>query len=273
MSTATETKPKRSGSASVSKSWAELAKAGASRICELLFEALERSVHSRDGAAPEAMSSAEQVLYVLQTSDLSDSLWRTDDTGSVTLLLSSAREHLIHASSLPGADDLQRAVLPTAIALLTELAEALLPLPGDMRRLQAFASFEVPGAGQHSAASAAAPATSAQLMALLLEKAEYDLCSILRARCDDPDWDDNDIDVDSATELAFAQILAMRAAVPADRDAFLEEWYSIGSIINLAAKAFSRTDCLYQRQLDGIRELFALAPALVEFADLGGGHG
>lgn len=270
---ATETKPKRSASASRSASWADLAKAGASRICELLYESLERSDHSRDSAAAEAMSSAEQVLYVLQTSELSDSFWRTDDPSAVASLVRSARDHLTHATSLPGADDLQRAVLPTAIALLAELEAALLPLPGDMRRLQAFASFKVPDAGQHSAALAVPPTAQAQLIALLLEKAEHDLRGIIRTRCEDDDWDEGDIDVDNATELALAQILRMRASPPLNRDAFLEDWYLIGSTINLAAKAFSRTDCLYQRHLDDARKFFELMPEVVEFAEPEGAHG
>lgn len=115
-------------------------------------------------------------------------------------------------------------------------------------------------------APAAARPTFEQMMALALAKAEDDLCRLVRTRCADEHWKDADSDVDYAVELALSHIRAMKERNFEDAAEFCLTWGHAGAAINLAAKAFSRTDCAYNRFLRDAARMFEQVGELVEFA-------
>jgi hypothetical protein len=149
------TTQKTAGSATAAAPWGMLAQQGAHRVCEMLFQAEQSDGDGWDNPAREMFSNAEELLYAMHTAALTDSLWTNQDPASActmlkcskTLLRCAAAEHSVRG----GLNDLQAASVPVALAMLDELLEALLPLPGDMSRLIAFADFS-------PAASATVPA-------------------------------------------------------------------------------------------------------------------
>ncbi|MDR3018642.1 MAG: hypothetical protein LBV56_24690 [Delftia acidovorans] len=115
-------------------------------------------------------------------------------------------------------------------------------------------------------APATARPTFEQMMALALAKAEDDLGRLVSTRCADEHWKDADSDVDYAVELALSHIRAMKDRNFEDAAEFCFIWGYAGAAINLAAKAFSRTDCAYSRFLRDTVHMFAQVGELVEFS-------
>ncbi|KAA9181986.1 MULTISPECIES: hypothetical protein [Delftia] len=115
-------------------------------------------------------------------------------------------------------------------------------------------------------APAVARPTFEQMMALALAKAEDDLDRLVRTRCADEYWKDVDADIDYAVELALGHIRSMKARNFEDAAEFCLTWGHAGAAINLAAKAFSRTDCAYGRFLRDAVHMFAQVAELVEFS-------
>ena len=117
--------------------------------------------------------------------------------------------------------------------------------------------------------SATAPGqpTFQQMAALAITKAESDLKTICKIRCADERWNDDDVDVDNAVELALCQIQRMKEVEFADFGQFATNWYMAGAAINLGVKAFSRDDCAYKRFLTGASEMFGQMAEMVEFVD------
>lgn len=115
-----------------------------------------------------------------------------------------------------------------------------------------------------------APATGAalpsfqQFVALALEKAESDLECICRIRCADEHWEDKDVDVDNAVDLALDQVRRMKS-ITFNHLSFDGEWYKVAAVLNLGAKAFSRKDCAYMRCLDSACHMFSQAGEMAEF--------
>lgn len=84
---------------------------------------------------------------------------------------------------------------------------------------------------------------------------------------EDPDWDDGEVDVDSAVELALDQVRRMKLQQPADRLAFELEWLKAAAALRLAQGAFGRPDSRFGLRLrDAVRQLEML-PELIEFVD------
>lgn len=104
-----------------------------------------------------------------------------------------------------------------------------------------------------------------QFVTLAIAKAERDLECICRIRCSDEYWREEDVDVDTAVDLALDQIRRMKAMQMADCDAFTREWFKVAAVLNLGAKSFSRKDCTYMRFLDGSCHMFTQAAELAEF--------
>lgn len=117
---------------------------------------------------------------------------------------------------------------------------------------------------QPTSAPAALPSFQ-QFVALAIAKAESDLEFVCRIRCSDKDWTEEDVDVDTAVDLALDQIRRMKTVQFADCDAFTAEWIKVASVLNLGARSFSRKDCSYMRFLDGACHMFAHAAEMAEF--------
>ncbi|WP_208507917.1 hypothetical protein [Variovorax paradoxus] len=149
---------RQASQATAATPWGMLAQQGAHRVCEMLFQAEQSAADGWDNPAREMFSNAEELLYAMHTAELTDTLWTNQDPASAftmlkcskTLLRCAAAEHSAHG----GLNDLQAASVPVALAMLDELLEALLQLPGDTSRLIAFADFS-------PAASATVPARQA----------------------------------------------------------------------------------------------------------------
>lgn len=115
------------------------------------------------------------------------------------------------------------------------------------------------------AQSAALPGVS-QMIALALEMAEGNLRDLISIRCNDEHWDDADVDVDNVTELALAHIMRMKDEGLERSEEFEGQWFVVISAVNLAAKAFSRTDCRYARSLKQAVHVFSALAEAVEFS-------
>lgn len=106
-----------------------------------------------------------------------------------------------------------------------------------------------------------------QTIAMALEMVESQLRGLIAIRCADEHWDDADLDVDNATELALAHILGMKEKGYERHNDFDTPWFTAASVVNLAAKAFSRKGCHYSRALASAVEMFQVLARAVEFAD------
>lgn len=115
------------------------------------------------------------------------------------------------------------------------------------------------------AASLALP-TWQQSMALALAYAQNSLEHLVQLRCDDEDWNEDDVDVDLAIDLALLKIKEIRANPPAGIEDFEHGWYMAGAAVNLGMHAFSRHDSAYFRWLESVQRQFHVLVAMVEFA-------
>ena len=106
-----------------------------------------------------------------------------------------------------------------------------------------------------------------QVIRLVIVKAEHDLQHLMEIRCQDEDWEDNDVDVDNASELALWKIQSMKTIRFDSWDDFCESWCKVSAVINLAKKGLTRQDCWYARSLERICRFFEQADNIVEFAD------
>lgn len=106
-----------------------------------------------------------------------------------------------------------------------------------------------------------------QTMVTALTFVQYSLEGLARTRCNDKGWDDKDVDIDMAVDLALSQIKGLRANLPPNRDAFEIGWYMAAAVINLSVRAFSRPDCGYFRALESLQKYFEVLAATVEFVD------
>lgn len=110
-----------------------------------------------------------------------------------------------------------------------------------------------------------------QTMLASLAFVQASLERLVHIRCSDEDWDDSDVDVDYAVDLALRHIESLRRELPDDRDVFDRQWFMAAAAINLSVRAFSRADCHYYRALTGVQQKFEVLVAAVEFAE--SGHG
>lgn len=119
---------------------------------------------------------------------------------------------------------------------------------------------------QKSSGAVALPSVK-QTMLTALEFVQSSLEDLVRIRCADENWDEEDVDIDCAVDLALAHIKALRVQLPDDRNEFDRQWFMAAAAINLSVRAFSRTDCHYYRTLTGVRQKFDVLVATVEFVE------
>ena len=110
--------------------------------------------------------------------------------------------------------------------------------------------------------------TLRQTMLMALALVQESLEELLRIRCNDEAWDDDDVDVDYAVDLATEHIKSLRANLPDDRSKFDNRWFLAASAINLCVRSFSRKDCHYYRTLVGVKQQFEVLVEVVEFVGL-----
>lgn len=120
-----------------------------------------------------------------------------------------------------------------------------------------------------SAAAQAMP-TLQQIMGAALAQVESSLEHLMRAGADDEGWDDKDVNVDFAVDLALANVRLLRAELPMDRGSFQKKWFMAGAAVNLSAQTFSRPGARYYRWLTATQRQFEVLAELVEFVDLAG---
>lgn len=111
-----------------------------------------------------------------------------------------------------------------------------------------------------------------QTMLAALAFVQSSLEWLVKTRLSDEEWDDDDVDVDYAVDLALEHIKGLRSNLPDDRDVFDRQWFMAAAAINLSVRAFSRTDCCYYRALTGVQQKFEVLVAAVEFAELEARH-
>lgn len=114
-------------------------------------------------------------------------------------------------------------------------------------------------------APAVARPTFEQMTALALDRAEERLTWLISIRCEDEAWNDDDVNVDFAVELALMQIRRMKTEVVSDSSGFLTQWFRAGAAIELGCKAFSRDACHYRWSLESTCAMFTQVAGLVEF--------
>lgn len=113
--------------------------------------------------------------------------------------------------------------------------------------------------------------TMKQMMLASLVWVQASLEGLVHIRCNDDEWDDNDVDVEYAVDLALEHIKSLRQDLPDDRDLFDRRWFMAAAAINLSVRAFSRTGCHYYRALTGVQKKFDVLVSAVEFVE--SGHG
>ena len=114
-------------------------------------------------------------------------------------------------------------------------------------------------------ATATALPSVKQTMLMALAFVQHSLEHLVRERCADKHWDDKDVDVDMAVDLALEQIKRLREELPDDRDIFERKWYTAAAAINLGVRVFSRPDSAYFRWLDAVKQQFEVLVSAVEF--------
>ena len=115
-------------------------------------------------------------------------------------------------------------------------------------------------------ATAALP-TFQQVVALALGKAVSDLRRLIEIRCSDEQWDDADVDVDFAVELALTHIERMKELRFDAYDDFNHQWFKAAAAVNMGKKLFSRQDCWYSQSLAGTCSMFDQMAGLIEFVN------
>lgn len=115
----------------------------------------------------------------------------------------------------------------------------------------------------------AAPALPSlkQVIALSITKATSDLQRIVEMRSTDEHWDDDDVHVDFAVELALTHIERMKTMAFEGEGDFSYEWFKVAGALNLGLQTFSRKDCAYFRMLKGACGMFNHLAGLVEFTE------
>ncbi|MFJ1020967.1 hypothetical protein WLX09_15765 [Bordetella bronchiseptica] len=93
---------------------------------------------------------------------------------------------------------------------------------------------------------------------------------LVEIRCDDEEWDEKDVCVDMAVDLALKMTRQLCAAQPATFDQMAFDWAQIYSIIDLANRAFSRPETAYGRFLSYLASAFDVLGEMVELADVVG---
>jgi hypothetical protein len=86
---------------------------------------------------------------------------------------------------------------------------------------------------------------------------------------DDPDWDDSEVDVDCAVEVALEHVKRMGAQRHMDRYAFEVEWIKAAAVLRLAHSAFGRPQSRFGLRLKDAIQQLEMLPELVEFVDQG----
>lgn len=109
--------------------------------------------------------------------------------------------------------------------------------------------------------------TMRQMMLLALEIVGNSLEAVALASRVDEAWNEDDVDVDYAVDLALTYVKSLRANLPEDINEFGRQWYMAASAINLSVRAFSRTDCYYYRSLVDAKKNFEVLVSVVEFAE------
>lgn len=121
-------------------------------------------------------------------------------------------------------------------------------------------------------ASVAMP-TVKQMMLVSLAYVQHSLEGLVHIRCNDDEWDDNDVDIDCAVDIALDDIKLLRQDLPEDRHQFDRRWFMAAAAINLSVEAFRRTDCHYYRALTGVQKVLDVLVTAVEFSELEARHG
>ncbi|MBL8356161.1 MAG: hypothetical protein JNM01_15190 [Delftia acidovorans] len=106
-----------------------------------------------------------------------------------------------------------------------------------------------------------------QAMLTAIAHIQHTLEHLVQVRYDDKEWDDKDVDVDFAVDLALSHIRLLRAELPLDRSTFENKWFMAGAAVNLGAQAFSRPSSLYYRWLTAAQRQFEVLVDLVAFVD------
>lgn len=115
--------------------------------------------------------------------------------------------------------------------------------------------------------------TMQQTMLTALAFVQHSLEYLVRVRCDDMGWEDQDADIHYAVDLALEHIKGLRAELPADRDVFDRKWLMAAAAINLSVRSFSHPDSSYFRLLTFAQQQFEVLVAIVEFVDGEARHG
>lgn len=118
-----------------------------------------------------------------------------------------------------------------------------------------------------AAATPGALPTFHHVIALAITKADSDLRKIAGMRVSDEHWDDADVYVDFAIELALTHIECMKTMTFEEDGEFSYEWFKVAGAVNLGRAVFSRKDCAYFRMLEGACEMFDQLAELVEFSE------
>lgn len=145
--------------------------------------------------------------------------------------------------------------------------EASISNPSDKRKIDMANSKAAPARSATKASTAEILPTAAQLIHLAIQMAENNITRLIDIRNNDDEWDDADVDVDMATELALEKVLSLKGKKFTEINDFLSKWYMAQSAMNLAKKAFSRENCWYSRILANSTELFDQMAHAIEFAD------
>lgn len=106
-----------------------------------------------------------------------------------------------------------------------------------------------------------------QAMLTAIAHVQHTLEHLMRVRYDDKEWDDKDVDVDFAMDLALTHIRLLRADLPLDRSTFENRWFMAGAAVNLGTRTFSRPNSPYFRWLTAAQRQFDVLVDMVVFVD------
>ncbi|WP_126312903.1 hypothetical protein [Delftia acidovorans] len=105
-----------------------------------------------------------------------------------------------------------------------------------------------------------------QMVRLSITRAENELRRLVAARCDDAEWNDVDVNVDLAMELALSHVRRMKGVTFDGYSAFQEQWFLASAAVSLGRQTFSRPASFYGRMLAGVEAMFEQAVEFVEYA-------
>ena len=107
------------------------------------------------------------------------------------------------------------------------------------------------------------------MIVFALEKADKDLRRLIEIRCGDEQWDDVDVHIDFAVELALTHCERMKSMSFNEFSDFAYEWHKLAAVVRLGKSLFSRSDCWYSSALESVCSMFEQMVSLVEFVSDG----